>query len=53
VVAYLVSRELGPAHDRRFEVLASVGEEVVGRGDGRSKKQAEQQAARSALEDLR
>jgi len=51
-VAYEVKRELGPAHDRTFEVVATVGGEVVGSGSGRSKKHAEQEAARSALETV-
>jgi ribonuclease-3 len=52
VVAYDVTAELGPPHDRTFEVLATVEERAVGRGSGRSKKAAEQEAARGALENL-
>jgi ribonuclease-3 len=52
VVAYDVTAELGPPHDRTFEVLATVEEREVGRGTGRSKKAAEQEAARGALENL-
>lgn len=51
-VTYAVVREAGPAHDRLFEVEARVGEEVVGSGSGRSKKEAEQAAASEALERL-
>ena len=51
-VEYAVTAELGPPHDRTFEVLASVGERPVGTGSGRSKKHAEQEAARSALDML-
>jgi ribonuclease III len=50
LVTYEVTAELGPPHDRTFEVLASVGERPVGTGSGRSKKHAEQEAARVALE---
>jgi ribonuclease-3 len=50
VVEYAVTAELGPPHDRTFEVRASVGGKVVGEGTGRSKKAAEQAAARAALE---
>ena len=50
VVTYEVVSETGPPHDRRFEVVAAVGDRAVGRGSGRSKKIAEQQAAREALE---
>jgi ribonuclease III len=49
-VSYGVSAELGPPHDRTFEVVAYVGERPVGTGSGRSKKHAEQEAARMALE---
>jgi ribonuclease-3 len=52
VVDYAVTAELGPPHDRTFEVRASVGERVIGEGSGRSKKAAEQAAARAALEAL-
>ena len=52
IVTYEVTAELGPPHDRTFEVLASVGERPVGTGSGRSKKHAEQEAARTALEML-
>jgi len=51
-VVYDVAAEEGPPHDRTFEVVASVGGAPVGRGVGRSKKHAEQEAARIALETL-
>jgi ribonuclease III len=51
-VTYEVTAELGPPHDRTFEVVALVEDEEVGRGSGRSKKHAEQEAARQALEAL-
>jgi ribonuclease III len=49
VVTYEVIGERGPPHDRVFEVSAAVGGERLGHGHGRSKKIAEQQAARQAL----
>ncbi|UGS35842.1 ribonuclease III family protein [Capillimicrobium parvum] len=52
IVAYEVTAELGPPHDRTFEVVASVDGRVVGRGTGRSKKAAEQEAARLAIVQL-
>jgi ribonuclease III len=52
IVAYAVTAELGPPHDRTFEVAATVGDDLVGMGRGRSKKHAEQEAARLALEHL-
>ena len=51
-VRYEVTGETGPPHDRLFEVAASVNGEVVGSGQGRSKKAAEQAAAERALEGL-
>jgi ribonuclease-3 len=44
---YLVENE-GPDHDKTFTAQAVVGDEVVGTGEGRSKKAAEQQAAEQA-----
>jgi ribonuclease-3 len=52
VVEYEVVAEHGPPHDRVFDVEGRVGERVIGSGTGRSKKAAEQEAARVALEDL-
>jgi ribonuclease-3 len=51
-VEYEVTAELGPPHDRTFEVVAAVSGRPVGTGSGRSKKHAEQEAARSALDML-
>jgi len=52
VVGYEVTAEEGPPHDRTFEVVAAVGDSEVGRGSGRSKKDAEQAAARAALKGM-
>ena len=51
--SYVVVRESGPDHDKVFEVEVSVNGEVVGRGIGRSKKEAEQSAAKQALQEAR
>ncbi|OZC01534.1 ribonuclease III [Rubricoccus marinus] len=50
---YDVIAEEGPSHDRQFTVEAVVDEVPRGRGTARSKKQAEQHAAREALTTLR
>ncbi|NLI21077.1 MAG: ribonuclease III [Clostridiales bacterium] len=50
---YWVVEESGPAHDRRFITEVRVAGEAVARGEGASKKAAEQAAARLALEILR
>jgi ribonuclease III len=52
-VSYEVTGEEGPPHDRRFEIRATVNGDEIGAGSGRSKKEAEQAAARRALEELR
>jgi ribonuclease III len=51
-VTYLVTSEEGPPHDRSFEVVARVAGRELGRGEGRTKKAAEQAAAAVALESL-
>ena len=50
--AYYLAETEGPAHDRRFTVEVRVGDTVLGRGSSKSKKAAETEAARSALEQL-
>jgi ribonuclease-3 len=52
LVAYAVTTEEGPPHDRIFTVEATVASAPVGEGQGRSKKDAEQEAARIALEAM-
>ncbi|MCK4027939.1 ribonuclease III [Streptococcus suis] len=49
-ISYRVVSESGPAHDKVFEVEVSVDERAIGRGKGRSKKLAEQAAAKNAVE---
>ncbi len=49
---YEVLREEGPPHDRQFFVQLKCGEEILSEGSGKSKKIAEQEAARKALEVL-
>lgn len=52
LVSYEVVGEVGPPHDRVFSVSATIDEVEVSRGSGRSKKDAEQEAAQAALEGL-
>lgn len=49
--AYRIT-ETGPDHDKRFTAIAVVGEQRFAPGEGRSKKQAEQQAAEAAFAAL-
>jgi ribonuclease-3 len=51
-VSYSVTAEDGPPHERAYTVAASALGRVLGRGSGKRKKHAEQQAARAALEQL-
>ncbi|MEG0034531.1 MAG: ribonuclease III [Bacilli bacterium] len=48
-VEYIVLKESGPAHDRVFKVAVKFGDIVLGTGEARSKKDAEQAAAKDAL----
>ena len=52
VLSYALVGQSGPDHDKQFEVEVSLNGVVVGRGNGRSKKRAEQDAARTAIEKL-
>ena len=52
VVTYLTVAEEGPAHDRSFIAVAEVDGEELGRGEGKTKKGAEQEAALHALDRL-
>jgi ribonuclease-3 len=51
-VTYTVAAEVGPPHARAYTVVASSRGRALGQGEGRSKKHAEQQAAREAVESL-
>jgi len=52
VVDYSVVEETGPPHDRHFTIAARVKGSEVGRGEGRTKKIAEQEAAAQGLEQF-
>ncbi len=49
MLEYVLVGESGPDHDKHFVVEVHLNSNVIGRGGGKSKKQAEQQAAREAL----
>ena len=53
LIAYSLIGERGPDHDKTFDAQVSVNGTVIGTGSGRSKKAAEQSAARNALEKLK
>ena len=52
VLAYEMVDQSGPDHDKQFVVAVSLNGQVVGKGIGSSKKRAEQDAARVAMETL-
>ena len=52
IPVYYAMETKGPDHDRRFTVEVRVGDTALGRGSGKSKKSAETEAARSALENF-
>jgi ribonuclease-3 len=52
IPTYHVIESTGPDHDKRFTVEVRVGDTLLGRGSGKSKKTAESEAARAALEKL-
>ncbi len=47
--AYKLVEQSGPDHDKQFVVGAYIGQEKIAQGEGRSKQEAEQQAAENAL----
>ena len=52
-ITYRLVRESGPDHCRLFEMEVSIGGVPAGQGEGRTKKVAEQQAAKAAIESLK
>ena len=51
-LSYVLVGQSGPDHDKEFRVEVSLNDQVIGKGVGSSKKRAEQDAARVALEYL-
>ena len=49
-LSYVLVEESGPDHNKRFEVEVRLNSNVIGHGVGKSKKDAEQMAAKEALE---
>lgn len=50
--AYQLVGEHGPDHDKTFVIQVAIGERKLAEGQGKSKKQAEQAAAKIALEEI-
>jgi len=52
-IKYIILREMGPDHDKIFEAQVECNHKKLAIGTGKSKKQAEMEAARKALENLK
>ena len=52
-IKYTILREIGPDHDKIFEAQVECNHKKLAVGTGKSKKQAEMEAARKALENLK
>ena len=49
-ITYVLVDEFGPAHNKTFKINAKINSNIVGHGVGKSKKEAEQIAAKEVLE---
>ena len=49
-ISYELVEERGPDHDKTFVVQVKINSNIIGRGEGKSKKAAEQMAAKEAVE---
>lgn len=52
VISYKLVREWGPDHDKRFFVEVHLNADTIGSAEGKSKKEAEQSAAKNALSNI-
>ena len=52
IIRYTLVGEEGPDHNKQFRVEVTLNGKTVGQGTGTSKKRAEQEAARAAMENL-
>lgn len=51
-IKYTIINETGPDHDKKFEAEVEVNGKMLATGIGKSKKQAEMQAAKKAMENI-
>ncbi len=52
-IEYIIIKESGPDHDKTFEAEVKYNGKILAEGKGKSKKEAQMQAAKKALENLR
>lgn len=52
-LSYVMTREEGPDHDKLYSMDAMLDDKVIGSGSGRTKKQAQQQAAFAAIQQIK
>lgn len=52
-IEYIVEKEMGPEHDKMFFVNMLYNNNILGSGKGKTKKEAEQQAAKKALRKIK
>ena len=52
-IRYTILREIGPDHDKTFEAQVECNHKILAKGSGKSKKLAEMEAARKALENIK
>lgn len=52
-IEYVLTKEIGPDHDKGFEIQLKICDETIGVGKGKSKKRAEQEAAKNSLANLK
>jgi len=51
--SYVVTAESGPDHEKKFTLEVRIKQRLLGTGEGRSKKEAEQMAAKEALKIMK
>lgn len=52
ILTFTIVKVWGPEHDKTFEVVAKLDEQIIGRGQGKNKKSAEQKASYDALKKM-
>ncbi len=50
---YEIVKETGPDHDKEFECIVKIADRFLGSGKGKTKKQAQQNAAKEALKNIK